>query len=427
MFEQDESDDYVSPDEDDPEGDVDYETPNDQDGIDDGNDADYEPPPSNDDDTLRNVIFPSKPIPATSEYIDRPTTDRSKASIQPPVPPQRPGSSPVPAKYRGRGTVQPPFLSPLSNNESNREKSVWSFKSPAPAPAPSVDRSKKPPLDRSGPSFERDILGAGKRAYPEMSLTPQLRSLGQELAKIQKPPVPITDRYERNIPPSRRKPPHIILKMTVCAPQRPVPQPSLQPFNTFPSRSKPQSKHSPLPPRGMPDAYTERMTFKYVNISEGSIPATYSKGPADGRPPLPVPNRPTTQFPKAENEEVERFSKECQNQKWYAADITRPEAEIALRTINQDGTYLVRESSRKTPEQPYVLMVLYNNKVYNIQIRYQQENKLYFLGTGMKANEEFTSVADIIDNFTRMPLLLIDGKDRCSRKQCVLKYAAGCL
>ncbi|XP_042303240.1 lymphocyte cytosolic protein 2 isoform X2 [Sceloporus undulatus] len=425
----DESDDYVSPDEDDPEGGVDYETPNDQDGVDDGNDADYEPPPSNNDDTLRNVIFPSKPIPATSEYIDRPTTDRSKTSLQPPLPPQRPVSSPVPAMCRGRGTV-PPFLSPLNNNESNREKSIRSFK----PPAPSVDRSKKPPLDRSGPPFERDILGAGK-TYPEMSLTPQLRSLGQELAKIQKPPVPSTDRHERNIPPSRRKPPPIMSNHTTerkteiedgNVPQRPVPQPSLQPFNTFPSRSKPQSKHSPLPPRGMPDAYTESTASTTVSLpprlQSSSIPATYSKGPDDGRPPLPVPNRPTTQFSKAENEEVERF-----NKKWYAADITRPEAEIALRTINQDGTYLVRDSSRKTPEQPYVLMVLYNNKVYNIQIRYQQEYKLYFLGTGMKANEEFTSVADIIDNFTRMPLLLIDGKDRCSRKQCVLKYAAGCL
>ena len=67
LFWQEESDDYESPD-DDPEGGVDYETPNDN-GIDDENDADYEPPPSNDDDALRNVIFPSKSMPATSEYI----------------------------------------------------------------------------------------------------------------------------------------------------------------------------------------------------------------------------------------------------------------------------------------------------------------------------------------------------------------------
>lgn len=40
-------------------------------------------------------------------------------------------------------------------------------------------------------------------------------------------------------------------------PQRPVPQPPMQFFNTFPS-TKPQFKQSSLPPKGTPDAYTER-------------------------------------------------------------------------------------------------------------------------------------------------------------------------
>uniref|UniRef100_A0ABM5FLS6 Lymphocyte cytosolic protein 2 isoform X1 n=2 Tax=Pogona vitticeps TaxID=103695 RepID=A0ABM5FLS6_9SAUR len=448
-----ESDDYESPD-DDPEDGVDYETPNDN-GIDDENDADYEPPPSNDDDALRNVIFPSKSMPATSEYIDRPATERSKAALQPPVPPQRPGSSPTPLTPRGaRDTGQPPFLPPTINNESNRVKSIPSFK------PPSVDRSKKPPLDRSAPPFDRDLLGAGKRSYPEMSLAPQLRSLGAELAKIQKPPVPSTERCERNNPPSRKKQPPMKNSQISerkaemdddGAPQRPVPQPS---FNTFPFRSKPPSKQSPLPPRITPDAYPESAAASSVSLpphfQSSSISRTFSKGPADGRPPLPIPNRQTVQYPKAEKDEMEhcqmsippsepkfRFGSGAgshreaiqgpANQKWYVADITRPEAEVALRNMNKDGTYLVRDSSRKTLEQPYVLMVLYNNKVYNIQIRYKQEHSVYFLGTGMNANEEFTSVAEIIDHFQRTPLLLIDGKDRGSRKQCMLTYAAKCL
>uniref|UniRef100_A0A8C6VCY1 SH2 domain-containing protein n=1 Tax=Naja naja TaxID=35670 RepID=A0A8C6VCY1_NAJNA len=116
-----------------------------------------------------------------------------------------------------------------------------------------------------------------------------------------------------------------------------------------------------------------------------------------------------------------------QNQKWYVADITRSDAEVALRNINQDGSFLVRDSSKKSVQQPYVLMVLYHNKVYNIQIRYQPETHVYFLGTSLKGNEDFTSVTDIVDYFKRMPLLLIDGKDRCSKKQCMLTYAAGTL
>ncbi|XP_062979356.1 lymphocyte cytosolic protein 2 [Elgaria multicarinata webbii] len=409
-----ESDDYESPDDEDLENSVDYETPNDQDGADDENDADYEPPPSNNDDTIRN-IFPSQQTTTNSDYLDRP-----KTSLQPPTPPERPGSSPGPTRGRGAGQ-------PASNNESNREKSNQPFK----VSGPTVDRTKKPPLDRPGPPFDRDILAAGKKTFPEMPL--------KTLRSLQKPPVPSTD---RNNPASRRMLPPIKNNQLAekkaetedgSVPQRPFQQPH---FNTFPSRSKPQPKHVSLPPKIIPDAYPESTVSStgslLSHVQPSNISRTFSKGPADGRPPLPIPNRPTLQFPRVENEEVEQCHKPnsnqgLQNQKWYAADINRPEAEVALRNINQDGTFLVRNSSRKTLEQPYVLMVLYHNKVYNIQIRYQQEERAYFLGTVLKGNEVFSSVTDIIDYFKRMPLLLIDGKDRCSKKQCMLTYAAGLL
>ncbi|XP_044309812.1 lymphocyte cytosolic protein 2 isoform X1 [Varanus komodoensis] len=429
-----ESDDYESPDEEEPEGSVDYETPNDQDGAEDENEADYEPPPSNDNETVRN-IFPNQRTTITSEYIDRSTTERSKVPLQPPPPPERPGPSPVPPPSKNRNPGQPNFLPPTSNNES-REKSTKSFKTLG----PSVDRSKKPPLDQPGPPFDRNMMGT--RTFPEMSSAPQFRSLGKELAKLQKPPVPSIDGYDRNNPTVRRKLPPINNNQLSeknaemedsGVPQRPPQQPPLQLFNTFPSRSKPHSKQVPLPPKGLSEAYPESTVS-----STGSLPShlpprnisrNFSKGPADGRPPLPIPTRPSPQFPRAENEDMEQCSKlvsnqDVQKQKWYAADTTRTDAEVALRRINQDGTFLVRNSSKKALEQPYTLMVLYHNKVYNIQIRYQKEDKTYFLGTYLKGNEVFSSVTDIIDFFRRMPLLLIDGKDQCSKKQCTLTYAA---
>ncbi|XP_026544328.1 lymphocyte cytosolic protein 2 [Notechis scutatus] len=424
----DESDDYESPDEDQTGDGVDYETPNDQDGFEDENDADYEPPPSNNEDILRNAIFPHKPIPAISDYIDRPATERGKTSLQPPVPPQRPAHSPIPGGSRSRvhGT---PFSSPSSNNDSYRDKSTNLFKPP-------VDRSKKPPMDRPGPTFERESLGAGKRAFPEMALTPKLRSLAEDLAKIQKPPLPPTDRFEKNSPSSRRMPPltksnQMLERQTEMESdnilQRPVPLPSPQPFNTFPSRTT-KSNIIPLPPKMKPDLHTESFPSSASlppRLLPSNLSRNFSKTPADGRPPLPIPNKPNAEFPKADNERMEHSHKGQQNQKWYVADITRSDAEVALRNINQDGSFLVRDSSKKSVEQPYVLMVLYHNKVYNIQIRYQPETQVYFLGTSLKGNEDFTSVTDIVDYFKRMPLLLIDGKDRCSKKQCVLTYAAG--
>ncbi|XP_060094844.1 lymphocyte cytosolic protein 2 [Heteronotia binoei] len=438
------SDDYECPDDQEPG--VDYETPNDEDSIEDENDGDYEPPPSNDDEAHRNAIFPSKSIPAPSEYIDRSVA--VKTSLQPPVPPQRSVPSPTPAAQGGRGAGQPPFTS-LSSNDSSGEKNIKTFK-------PFVDRTKKPPLNRSGPPFDRDLLRGVKRVMPsEMSLTPQLRSLGEELAKIQKPPLPSNEKHERHNPATRRMPPPIqnsqaserksevstlitkvedviFVVLFVDVPQRPVPQPPSQFFNTFPSRTtKPVSKQSPLPPKNIPDAYTESTVS-----SSGSLPSrlqpsgisrTFSKGKADSKLPLPIPNRQTTQTPNTEYEKEQEFYKASLNQKWYAADITRTEAEVALRNINKDGTFLVRNSSRKTLEQPYVLMVLYNDKVYNLQMRYHLEDQVYFLGTGLRGNEDFTSVGDIIDYYRKAPLRLIDGKDRGSRQQCMLTYAAGTL
>nr|XP_034961107.1 lymphocyte cytosolic protein 2 isoform X1 [Zootoca vivipara] len=417
-------DDYESPDDQEHEDGVDYETPNDQDGAED--EADYEPPPSNDDDTHRNTLFPPTLIPATSEYIDRHPAERSKISTQPPIPPKRPESSPVPPSG-GRSPGQPHFLSPSSNNESIREKSIKPFT------PPSIDRSKKPPLEKSGPPFDRDILRSGK-----MPLTPQLR---KELEKIQKPPVPSADSYDRNSAASRRMPPPI--KNNQIAERktemedgnihhRSVPQPFLQ-CNTFPIRSpKPHSKQSLLPSKTIPGAESTLSSSGSLppHFQPSNIGRTASKGPADGRPPLPIPNRPFTHSLSAENEVMDQYHKFNQlplNQEWYAADITRTDAEAALRTTNQDGTFLVRDSSTKAADQPFVLMVLYSAKVYNIPIRFRQEDKVYFLGTSSKGNEDFASVVDIIDYFRRMPLRLIDGKDRCSRKQCLLTYTAGSL
>lgn len=301
------------------------------------------------------------------------------------------------------------------------------------APAPSIDRSTKPPLDRLAPPFEREAPVSGRKpGYPEKPLTPQLRSLGEQLAMMPKPPVPPSDRYERGNPnplrkqtpvkqgwPQQKRPE----EEEDTAPQRAVPQLSLPPYssNTFPSKSiKPPPKPGS---NSMPGAESARSLS-----ASGSLPPRFplgnnsrspSRGTADIRPPLPIPSRQTAQHTNMEEDE------DSLNDEWYVAYISRPEAEAALRKINKDGTFLVRDSSRKTATHPYVLMVLYRDKVYNIQIRYQEQNQIYLLGTGLKGKEDFSSVADIIDYFQRTPLLLIDGKDRGSRNQCMLTYAAG--
>ncbi|NWX44921.1 LCP2 protein, partial [Steatornis caripensis] len=417
---QDDDDDYESPDDDqEKEDEADYESPTEEPEEAEHDSDGYEPPPSNNDEAHHNVIFPAKSLANNTDYIDRPPSSRS--SHQPPVPPQRPGPSPVPVSCGGRGASLPAFPPPPSNNDLSRDRNMKPLK----PPAPSIDRSTKPPLDRLVPPFERESPVSGQYLL-------MLIALGEQLAMMPKPPVPPSDRYERGNPsPLRKQTPvkmspivlSFLLFRSTAAPQRPLPQLSLPPYssNTFPSKSvKP-------PPKPGPNSMTGAESARNLS-SSGSLPPRLhlgnnsrspSRGTADIRPPLPIPTRQNVHQTNMEEDE------DSLNHEWYVAYVSRPEAEAALRKINKDGTFLVRDSSRKTATHPYVLMVLYRDKVYNIQIRYQEQNHIYLLGTGLKGKEDFSSVADIIDYFQRTPLLLIDGKDRGSRNQCMLTYAAG--
>jgi len=120
---------------------------------------------------------------------------------------------------------------------------------------------------------------------------------------------------------------------------------------------------------------------------------------------LPVPNKPRSLSPGEEENSL--------NEEWYVSYITRPEAEAALRKINQDGTFLVRDSSKKTIANPYVLMVLYKDKVYNIQIRYQEESQVYLLGTGLRGKEVRNSSCKISPNPLFMPFHILANMKPC--------------
>lgn len=54
-------------------------------------------------------------------------------------------------------------------------------------------------------------------------------------------------------------------------------------------------------------------------------------------------------------------------------------------------------------------MVLYRDKVYNIQIRYQEENQKYLLGTGLKGKEVFCVFHTISLHLKVSPLSSLPG------------------
>ncbi|XP_032128502.1 cytokine-dependent hematopoietic cell linker isoform X1 [Sapajus apella] len=114
--------------------------------------------------------------------------------------------------------------------------------------------------------------------------------------------------------------------------------------------------------------------------------------------------------------------KDIQHNEWYVGEYSRQEVEEALMKENKDGTFLVRDCSTKSKEEPYVLVVFNGNKVYNVKIRFLERNQQFALGTGLRGDEKFDSVEAIIEHFKYFPIILIDGKDKTGahRKQCYL-------
>ncbi|XP_075608596.1 cytokine-dependent hematopoietic cell linker [Balearica regulorum gibbericeps] len=116
--------------------------------------------------------------------------------------------------------------------------------------------------------------------------------------------------------------------------------------------------------------------------------------------------------------------KDLNKYEWYIGECDRHEAEKALLQENTDETFLVRDCSKKSNSEPYVLVVYYGRRVYNIKVRFLKESQQYALGTGLRGDDKFNSVKEIIDFHKYVPITLIDGKDRSGiqREQCYLTY-----
>ncbi|XP_030638190.1 lymphocyte cytosolic protein 2a [Chanos chanos] len=386
----------------------DYESPTEGpvgEEVDSDNDNDYEPPPSDSDELQHRPICPAI---NNSDYIDR-------LNHPPPEPPMRPGVSslpPMPHPHIGGSYPRP--------DHSPQRPSKPQAKLPSGPPAPLVDRSKKPTtLERN----LNDSLLAGKvGGRGQRSATPPRRPPVAERPpdpmRMPKPPLPSATGVRRSASALSQNSPHSRLapdprnefhddnaKLPSHFNSHTFP---LQPRN--PSPRPPHSSHSfhseSLPPNMPPSGSLPSRLQDAMNSHRSS-----SRGP---RPPMRHPE------PDLDDNEV-------LDPAWYVGQVRRDQAEGCLRRVNQDGAFLVRDSSKGSPTQPYTLMVLYQDKVYNIQIRYNAERNSYLLGTGMKSSEMFQGVRDIITQHMQLPLLLIDAKNRSSghQNQCTLSRPAG--
>ncbi|XP_071029335.1 lymphocyte cytosolic protein 2-like [Oncorhynchus clarkii lewisi] len=403
-FDDDDDDDYVSPDADDDDGSVgDYEYPTEGPEVGgEDSDNDYEPPPSEPPDEIPHKLFAAKRM-ADDDYIDS-TPHRGTAVRQPPPPPQRPGPGPpLPSASRPSLVEPPPPRREQSPQRLGRLPVPAPFSSAPPAPL--VDRRIKPTkLDRTNltesPVPARK-LNTTDRPAPHL-WRPQAEERSPDPPRMPKPPLPLSARVIRSsssvgnnryVPGARNE---VRNEVSMAKSFN---------SNTFP---RPGLPRPPLPSDCLPPNIATTASRLQASFSHRSKI-------------MPVPSPVQASMPPPADLEDEQDM----NPQWYVGQVSRGQAESCLRRVNKDGAFLVRDSSKRSSIQPYTLMVLYQDKVYNIQIRCEQNE--FLLGTGLKGSETFPMVAHIINHYRQQPLLLIDAKNREAgqQNQCPLIYPAG--
>ncbi|KAM9846505.1 lymphocyte cytosolic protein 2a isoform 2-T2 [Aulostomus maculatus] len=385
-------DDYESPDSGDKESsDGDYEHPNDD--LDDA--GNYEPPPTEPED-LGLKQCPTLPV-GDSDYIDNRDNHVSSRCLPPVVSPRPPVAALAVPPPRMPGQSSP--ARDHSPHSAGRPSGKYEF----PMEPPQIFRGNKPgresgsaPPTIRGPNTP-DKAGVHSRR-PQMdipdthtwpkppALPPMSTSVGRSNSSV-RPPLNRVDMKREQTPDDALK------------------------HNTFPLVGKSLHPH-PGPPGRYADCLPPGVG------SAGSLPLKMGSAMANHRGSFtgsdwarPPPSRPA-------------YPKEL-DPSWYVGEVTRKHAEECLKQVNKDGTFLVRDSTRQLASQPFTLMVLYQDKVYNIQIR--KQNQVFQLGTGLKVQEFFQSVCGIIRHYSQSPLLLIDAKNRTpgQQNQCQLSHPAG--
>ncbi|NXM62826.1 CLNK protein, partial [Illadopsis cleaveri] len=81
---------------------------------------------------------------------------------------------------------------------------------------------------------------------------------------------------------------------------------------------------------------------------------------------------------------TQHTEKDLNKCEWYVGEYDRHKAEKTLLQKNIDETFLVRDCSKKSKAEPYVLVVYYGRRVYNIKVRFLEESQQYALGTGLR-------------------------------------------
>uniref|UniRef100_A0A3P8VHL9 SH2 domain-containing protein n=1 Tax=Cynoglossus semilaevis TaxID=244447 RepID=A0A3P8VHL9_CYNSE len=396
----------------DPEYDNDtYEDPN--------QDNSYEPPPS-------ERSFPVNPPFSKGEYLD----SFRKQPAQPPRKPFRPGktSRQLPPEPTDSGSDKEDYMSPDGHNDDDNYIEPEEHEPSKPPmhcrrrETHLPFRSPHTPEASSSPDFF-EVLNE-EIGSSSSSSSPSRRCLVSSKSTLQLPPKP-SPRVNKTSPPTPPDPTSDE-EYAVCDGEEDC---------DTPTRGRPPLLPNPLPRERSPKPPVRpNLEVKPRRFESHSLPVMQTNQkvlPKVFSLDITKPKIPVFQFASKNATERRRGSADngtkdddksagVMNKPWYASACDRKTAEEVLIQTNKDGAFMVRKSSGLDVQQPYTLVVFYGGKVYNIPIRLLANTQQYALGREKKGEEYFNSIAHIVENHQRTPLVLIDSQNNSkdSTKLC---------
>ncbi|XP_026135243.1 cytokine-dependent hematopoietic cell linker-like [Carassius auratus] len=270
-----------------------------------------------------------------------------------------------------------------------------------------------------GPAINRD-LKPGR--LPKSSSDGRLELMGSAERAFTVPHRPV-----RSLPRDHlRLPPPPVQTITDCPNQ----------FNQF--DESPPSRPAPEPASPLTRSHTSRPAWTQPSPSErGNVNTSSSSSHTSHRFSLDLESQDLDSCCERETSSLDSHVRKQQHHEWPRAkgealgsftNHSKPAQGLEDQNwyVGAEGAFLVRDCSKNTTYEPLVLAVFYSKRVFNIQIRFSDETSKYSLGTGLRTNDRFDSVTDIIRFHSIFPIVLIDGRKPSEAanqgRQCVLMY-----
>ncbi|CAL1577027.1 unnamed protein product [Knipowitschia caucasica] len=360
-------------------------------------DDSYEPPPSH-----HHHILSSGPV-SRGEYLGSCPSRPERPLKKPQRPVRTPKRHPPPPLPLPEDNDEADYISPDGSNDEDY-----------------IEPNENPPhRGRAAPPQRPDSPEVYEVPDNKPQPPPTINRLGPKTSQTH----PLPPSPSPRLPPRSPPPEQTDEEYEVCdgdnrssvkpRDSRPLPLPLPRP-RPLPRERSPNPPLKPKVPAKPLSRAFEARTLP-VTTSEPELPAPKSSSLDLKRPKIPLPlfmsQKHTEKETEAENgntEEDEESELHCKP--WFAGSCDRKTADQVLAQTNQDGAFLVRNSSGHDAQQPFTLVVFHNDHVYNIPVRLLSTRRQYALGREKTGEEYFRSVTHIIEHHQQTPLVLIDGQ-----------------